>query len=94
MKNASKEVSRVAKRAKDAQQAAYFYGHDMKPIPIGEEHPKPNRESTYVEEGFSEFLQQYANRMGASRAHALRRLAILGALSEGYKFTEELAVVK
>ena len=63
-----------------------FYGHPLKPIPVYREEPKTVREQCYMEHELSEFLSEYAMRGGMTRSHALRRLCILGAMSEGYKF--------
>lgn len=56
------------------------------PLPVAQDRPKLVRESAYLEQTLSEFLGAYALRAGMSKSHALRRLLILGALSEGHVF--------
>ncbi len=69
------------------------WGHPMKPVPLMADAPRLTRVSTYVEDELDSFLAQYAGRAGMSKSHALRRLAILGAMSEGYVFsTDDVAL--
>jgi hypothetical protein len=69
-----------------------WLGHSLHPVPICDDAPKTVRESAYVEETISKFLSEYALRAGMSRSHAIRRLVILGAISEGYAFNRGLWV--
>lgn len=66
-----------------------WYGHELKPLPLKNTGVKDIRESCYIEDSLAEFIGNYANRMGGSRSHALRRLAILGAIAEGYEIIDE-----
>lgn len=66
-----------------------YWGHSLKPISVRGNKSRTERVSTYVEYDFLQFLQEYRDRLGVrSVSEALRRLAILGAQSEGYTFTE------
>lgn len=72
--------------AKKVDNKELWLGHPMKPVPILRDAPRLTRVSTYVEAELDTFLAEYALRAGMSKSHALRRLAILGAMSEGYQF--------
>lgn len=64
-----------------------FMGHPLLPIPLKDEKARTERVSSYVELDFLKFLEEYKVRMGARGvSEALRRLAILGAMAEGYQF--------
>ena len=66
-----------------------YWGHSLKPIAVRGNKSRTERVSTYVEYDFLQFLQEYRDRLGVrSVSEALRRLAILGAQSEGYVFAE------
>lgn len=66
-----------------------FLGHAMLPIPLQETKARTERVSAYVEYDFYKFMEQYGARGGfRSVSEVLRRLAIIGAAAEGYKFTE------
>lgn len=68
---------------------AKYWGHSLKPISVPGNRSRTERVSTYVEYDFLQFLQEYRDRLGVrSVSEALRRLAILGAQSEGYVFSE------
>lgn len=84
------EADEIARKAKGKRKDDSWLGHPMHPISIKREEPKTTRESTYVEEEFSKFLGEYGLRGGMSKSHVLRRLAILGAMSEGYQFDGQL----
>lgn len=58
----------------------------LKELPVTKDTERIVRESAYVEPEFSDWLQEYAVKLGASRSNAMRRLMILGAQSEGYVF--------
>ena len=58
----------------------------LKQLPVRKDIDKTVRESAYVEPAFSDWLEDYANKIGASRSNAMRRLMILGAQSEGHVF--------
>lgn len=84
------EAEAIASKAKGSRKDDSWLGHHMRPIKIRKEEPKILRESTYLEEELSKFLAEYALRAGMSKSHVLRRLAILGAMSEGYQFDGQL----
>ena len=75
-------------RLEDAFQAREpFLGHPMLPIPLRDTKARTERISTYVEYDFYKFMQEYEARGGfRGLSEVLRRLAILGAIAEGYKF--------
>ena len=58
----------------------------LKQLPVKHDRDKTIRESAYVEPAFSDWLEDYANKIGASRSNAMRRLMILGAQAEGHVF--------
>lgn len=69
-------------------------GHAMRPIPLRYNPARTEKVAVYMELEFVKFLEEYAARMGASGlSAAVRRLAIIGALAEGYKFDEEVVVL-
>ena len=66
-------------------------GHPMLPIPLRDSKARTERVSTYVELDLLRFFEQYAARGGfRSTSEVLRRLAILGAATEGYQFTGDV----
>jgi hypothetical protein len=79
-------------RLEDAFQSREpFLGHPLKPIPLLEDTARTERVSTYVELPLLEFFEQYKKRMGARGvSEVVRRLAILGALAEGYMTDERV----
>lgn len=79
----------AALKAREAQPPS-FLGHPMLPIALRDNHSRTERVSTYVELSFRKFLAEYAARGGfRGESEVLRRLAILGAQSEGYQFDEQ-----
>ena len=63
-----------------------FLGHPLLPIPLRDSKSRTERVSTYTELDFLRFMEQYKERGGfRSVSEVLRRLAILGAISEGYQ---------
>lgn len=67
-----------------------YLGHELRPIPLRKSPPKTEKIATYVELDLYKFFEEYAVRMGArSISEVVRRLSIIGALAEGYKFDEE-----
>ncbi|QHB37494.1 hypothetical protein SEA_LEOPARD_90 [Mycobacterium phage Leopard] len=63
-----------------------FIGHPMLPIPLRDNRARTERVSTYVELGLLRFFEQYCARGGfRSVSEVVRRLAILGAVAEGYE---------
>lgn len=64
-----------------------FLGHPMLPIPLRDNRSRTERVSTYVELDLLRFFEQYCARGGfRSTSEVVRRLAILGAIAEGYEF--------
>lgn len=61
----------------------------LRQLPVRKDTDKTVRESAYVEPAFSNWLEDYAIKIGTSRSNAMRRLMILGAESEGYVFDGE-----
>lgn len=73
----------------------YYWGHSLKPISVQNNRSRTERVSSYVEYDFLQFLEEYRDRMGVrSVSEALRRLAILGAQSEGYVFDGDIRKIK
>lgn len=67
-----------------------FIGHSLRPIPLRENAARTERVSTYMELDLLKALEEYAARGGfRSTSEVLRRLAILGLESEGYKVNEQ-----
>jgi hypothetical protein len=67
-----------------------FIGHPLKPIPLLENPAKTERVSTYVELALLQFFEEYQARGGfKSVSEVVRRLSIIGAISEGYQFDDE-----
>jgi hypothetical protein len=65
-----------------------FLGHPLLPIPLRTNKARTERVSSYVELDFLKFMEEYQTRGGfRSVSEVLRRLAILGAMKEGYQFT-------
>ena len=63
--------------------------HPMLPIPLLDDAARTERVSAYVELPLLRFLERYKVRMGArSLSEVIRRLTILGAERENYKFDE------
>lgn len=61
------------------------------PVSLADNKSRPERVSAYVEYEFAKFLDSYRARIGVrSVSEALRRLAIIGAKSEGYKTDERV----
>jgi len=87
------KLEAIVKSAKKNRKEPWL-GNPMKPIPITQDLPRDTRESTYIEETLSRFIGEYSLRGGMSRSHAVRRLIILGAMSEGYEFEGELEPVE
>jgi hypothetical protein len=64
-----------------------FLGHPLLPIPLRDNSARTERVSTYVELDLFRFLEQYSARGGfRSVSEVIRRLVIIGAEAEGYKF--------
>lgn len=84
-------MSEFLESMKDAEQSKVpFLGHPMLPIPLKSDDARTQRVSTYVEIPLEEFYEEYRKRMGArSLSEVVRRLSILGAQAEGYRFREE-----
>lgn len=62
-----------------------YIGHPLKPLPIRKNPQRTEKLVTYVELDLVRFVEQYAARTGnESVSGALRRLAIIGAIAEGY----------
>lgn len=69
-----------------------FLGHPLLPIPLRDTKARTERVSAYVELPLLRFFEQYQARMGARGvSEVVRRLAILGAIAEGYQFDGEVA---
>ena len=67
-----------------------FLGHPLLPIPLRDNQARTERVSAYVELELLKFFEEYAARGGfRSTSEVLRRLAILGAQTEGYQFSEQ-----
>lgn len=65
-----------------------FLGHPLLPIPLRDSRARTERISSYVEYDLLQFFEQYQARGGfRSVSEVVRRLAILGAVREGYQFT-------
>lgn len=72
------------------QSREQFMGHPLLPIPLRETKARTERVGTYVELDFLKFLEEYSARGGfRSVSEVLRRLAIIGAQTEGYVFEEK-----
>jgi hypothetical protein len=68
-----------------------FIGHPLLPIPLQDNKARTERVSSYVELEFLRFMEQYQARGGfRSTSEVLRRLAIVGAIAEGYQFTGDI----
>jgi hypothetical protein len=66
-----------------------FIGHPLLPIPLKESGARTQRVSAYVELEFLQFMEQYQARGGfRGVSEVLRRLAIIGAQTEGYQFEQ------
>jgi len=67
-----------------------FLGHTLRPIPLRNNPAKTEKVAVYMELELLKFFEEYSARSGAGSLSAvIRRLAIIGALAEGYKFNEE-----
>lgn len=67
-----------------------FIGHPLAPIPLLKTPKRTEKVVSYVELELVMFFEQYAARMGGgSVSEVVRRLAIIGAMAEGYAFDEE-----
>jgi hypothetical protein len=77
------------KRMELALKGGPYLGHPMLPIPLRGEEARTERVSSYVELDFLKFMEEYKARGGfRSVSEVLRRLAILGAMTEGYELQE------
>lgn len=67
-----------------------YLGHMLHPVPLLEPVARTVKISSYVELDFARFLEQYAARIGSrSVSESIRRLAIIGAMAEGYVFDDQ-----
>lgn len=72
-----------------------YLGHALLPIPLRDNRARTERASTYVELDLLKFYEQYCARGGfKSVSEVIRRLTIVGAMAEGYKFDGDVQVGK
>ena len=83
---------RVGKPAAGEPEPFLYDVPPILPIPLRGNPARTERVSSYMELDLVKFFEQYAARVGLrSTSEALRRLAIVGAMVEGYQFDGEVA---